>query len=150
MFAVRYTWVSVNKALTSTRINSSDQLSYSVQATQTGTELATATSSGAGGSGFTPAVATVASGYPITIADAMAAGSTTPVQFIDGTPASGLGFASANVSYSNQPNGGPPYDYTPIANAVGVDLRVTGLRIAPTGTMAGASAAGQPSFRVSF
>jgi hypothetical protein len=74
----------------------------------------------------------------------------TPVQFIDGTPASGLTFSNANVSYSNQAGGGAPYTYVQVANANGVDPRVTGVRIAPAGTMAGSSVVGQPSFRVRF
>jgi len=74
----------------------------------------------------------------------------TPVQFVDGTPASGLAFSNANVSYSNQVGGGAPYTYVPVANASGVDPRVTGVRIAPSGTMAAASVAGQPSFRIRF
>ncbi len=75
MFAVRYAWVSVNKTLTGTRIDPTDQFSYAVQATQTGTQLATGVTSGAAVSGFTPAVATVASGYPVTIVESMASGS---------------------------------------------------------------------------
>ena len=75
MFAVRYAWVSVNKTITGTRIDPTDQFSYSVQATQTGTPLATGATSGAAVSGFTPAVATVASGYPVTVGESMAAGS---------------------------------------------------------------------------
>ena len=72
------------------------------------------------------------------------------MQFVDGTPASGLAFSNANVSYSNQVGGGAPYTYVPVANASGVDPRVTGVRIAPSGTMAAASVAGQPSFRIRF
>ena len=75
IFAVRYAWVSVNKTITGTRIDPTDQFSYSVQATQTGTPLATGATSGAAVSGFTPAVATVASGYPVTVGESMAAGS---------------------------------------------------------------------------
>jgi hypothetical protein len=74
----------------------------------------------------------------------------TPVQFVDGTPISGLSFSNANVTYSSQVGGGAPYTYVPTANANGVDPRVTGLRIAPTGTMAGSTAAGQPSFKLHF
>ena len=74
----------------------------------------------------------------------------TPVQFFDGTPASGMSLTSANVTYSSQVGGGAPFTYAPVANANGVDSRVTGIRIAPTGTMAGATVAGQPSFSVRF
>jgi hypothetical protein len=86
----------------------------------------------------------------IPVNTSMVVAGATPVQFIDGTPSSGLAFANANVSYSNQVSGGAPYSYLPTPNASGVDPRVTGLRIAPSGTMAGATVAGQPSFRVRF
>ena len=74
-----------------------------------------------------------------------------PVQFIDGTPASGLTYNYAsNVGYSNQGGGGPPYTYTGVPDAAGFDAAVTGLRIGPTGVMSAASAAGSPSFTVRF
>ena len=74
-----------------------------------------------------------------------------PVEFINGTPASGLNFSyPASVTYSNQPGGGPPYTYVPVPDANGVDANVTGLRVAPGGVMSAASAAGDPSFTVRF
>ncbi|HSD73634.1 MAG TPA: hypothetical protein VLB75_02625 [Steroidobacteraceae bacterium] len=74
-----------------------------------------------------------------------------PIVFIDGTPASGLAFNyAANVSYSNQPGGGAPYNYTPVPDASGFDPNVTGFRIAPTGMMNPATVAGNPSFIVRF
>lgn len=90
----------------------------------------------------------ITDGIPVNTS--MVVAGATPVQFTDGTPSSGLSFSNANVSYSSQVGGGAPYTYLPTPNANGVDPRVTGLRIAPTGTMAGATAAGQPSFRVRF
>jgi uncharacterized repeat protein (TIGR01451 family) len=74
-----------------------------------------------------------------------------PVVFVDGAPASGLTFNyAANVRYSNQPGGGPPYTYTPVPNAAGFDPNVTGFRIAPTGMMNAATVAGNPNFTVRF
>jgi uncharacterized repeat protein (TIGR01451 family) len=74
-----------------------------------------------------------------------------PVTFTDGTPASGLAFVYAsNVSYSSQAGGGVPFTYPPTANTNGVDPAARGIRIAPTGTMNGATAAGNPSFTVTF
>jgi uncharacterized repeat protein (TIGR01451 family) len=74
-----------------------------------------------------------------------------PVEFVDGSPASGLAFSyPASVAFSNQPGGGPPFNYVPVADADGVDPNVTGLRVAPTGTMAAAGAGGSPSFTVRF
>jgi uncharacterized repeat protein (TIGR01451 family) len=273
MIAVRYAWVSVNKTLTAARRNAVDQFNYRVTAVGPGTTLASGTSTGAGTGPFTPAVAIVASGYPVMVSEAMAPGSaslitnyagrltctnanagspttmptnvlattftfptlaygdaitcnfsntplasvnlavqkssavltdpisgatnpkrvpgalltysvtvTNPstasadansivitdplpagtsmvvaptavpvVEFINGTPSSGLSFnAATGVTYSNQPGGGPPYTYVPTPNASGVDPAVTGIRIAPTGTMNAASGAGQPSFTVRF
>jgi uncharacterized repeat protein (TIGR01451 family) len=74
-----------------------------------------------------------------------------PVEFADGVPASGLTFSGApNVSYSSQPGGGAPFNYTPVPDADGFDAAVRGLRIAPAGTMNAASGAGNPSFTVRF
>lgn len=81
----------------------------------------------------------------------VASGSGPPVEFIDGTTPSGLTFdLPANVRYSNQPGGGPPYDYVPVPDANGVDVNVTGLRVAPGGVMAAAGPGGTPSFTVRF
>ncbi|HEU4532283.1 MAG TPA: hypothetical protein VFR59_13905, partial [Steroidobacteraceae bacterium] len=74
-----------------------------------------------------------------------------PVAFVNGSPVSGLTYNyAAHVSYSNQPGGGAPYNYTPSPDANGFDPNVTGLRIAPAGTMNAASGAGNPSFTVRF
>ncbi len=74
-----------------------------------------------------------------------------PVEFIDGTPASGLSFSyPASVTFSSQPGGGPPYTYVPVPDANGVDANVTGLRIAPGGAMSASAPGGSPSFTVRF
>lgn len=74
-----------------------------------------------------------------------------PVEFLDGTPASGLTFAYAtNVSYSNQAGGGPPYNYVPVPDANGCDAAVTGLRVTPGGVLNGSSGSGNPGFTVRF
>ncbi len=74
-----------------------------------------------------------------------------PIEFINGTPPSGLGFSyPANVTFSNQPGGAAPYTYVPVPDANGVDPNVTGLRVAPTGAMAAAGPGGSPSFQVRF
>jgi hypothetical protein len=93
----------------------------------------------------------------LVIADVLAAGAELvvaggpAVQFTDGPVPSGLGFDFAtDVTFSSQPGGGAPYNYTPIANGNGVDPAVTGLRIAPSGAMAAASGANEPSFSVEF
>lgn len=72
------------------------------------------------------------------------------VEFVDGSSPSGLSFSYAtDVSFSNTAGGGAPFNYTPIADANGFDSNVTGIRIAPTGTM-NASGSGNPSFTVRF
>jgi uncharacterized repeat protein (TIGR01451 family) len=93
----------------------------------------------------------------LVIADVLAAGAELvvaggpAVQFTDGPVPSGLGFDFAtDVTFSSQPGGGAPYNYTPVANGNGVDPAVTGLRIAPSGAMAAASGANEPSFSVEF
>jgi hypothetical protein len=74
-----------------------------------------------------------------------------PVQFVDGAVSSNLTFTYvANVSYSNRPGGAPPFDYVPTPDANGFDPSVTALRVAPSGTLAGASGGAQPSFKIVF
>ncbi|HEY9181935.1 MAG TPA: hypothetical protein VIQ99_01970, partial [Gammaproteobacteria bacterium] len=83
-------------------------------------------------------------------AQLVVSGSST-VQFVDGSVPSGLTFNYAsNAAFSNQPGGAAPYTYVPTANGDGVDPAVTGLRIAPAGSMAAASGGNQPSFSVEF
>lgn len=92
----------------------------------------------------------------IVITDPLPAGisakvSGTAVTFTDGSTASGLSWAyPGNVTWSKQAGGGTPYTYTPVPDANGYDALVTGIRIAPTGTLAAATASGQPSFKVEF
>ena len=72
-----------------------------------------------------------------------------PITFTDGAVASGLVYSYAtDVTYSNQPGGGPPYNYTPVPDPQGFDPAITGYRINPTGTMNGASGANVPSFNL--
>ncbi len=80
----------------------------------------------------------------------MAFAVTTPVTFTNGTTASGLNAfnAATMVTYSQAAGGAAPYTFTPTGT---FDGRVTGIRIAPTGTMTAASSATvQPSFTIRF
>jgi uncharacterized repeat protein (TIGR01451 family) len=74
------------------------------------------------------------------------------VRFAEGAVPSGLTFDQAgNVTYTDNVGGLPPYDYLlgePTAS--GVDPNVTGLRIAPSGALAGAVGGNEPSFSVEF
>jgi uncharacterized repeat protein (TIGR01451 family) len=89
----------------------------------------------------------------IIIADVLPAGfiydGATTLTFANGATASGLNAfnAATMVSFSSQPSGLVPYGYTP---AAGYDANVRGVRIAPTGTMAAATATTQPSFTIRF
>lgn len=78
-----------------------------------------------------------------------------PVQFIDGSTTSGLNYnfitlddITDDVSFSN--DNGATYDYTPTADANGVDLAVTHIRINPKGELSGSTGAGDPSMQLSF
>ncbi|HIO92061.1 MAG TPA: hypothetical protein EYG68_04360 [Leucothrix mucor] len=78
-----------------------------------------------------------------------------PVNFSDGAIASGLAYNFINlssntdsVSFSN--DGGTSYNYTPIADADGVDSNVTHIKIIPTGQLSANTAAGTPSCQIQF
>ena len=74
-----------------------------------------------------------------------------PITLTDGPVVSGLGFNYASdVTFSNQPGGGPPYNYTPAPDGDGYDANITGFRINPSGAMNGASGGSTPSFNVQF
>lgn len=78
-----------------------------------------------------------------------------PVQFIDGSTASGLSYSFValddvddDVSFSD--DGGVTFDYEPTADANGVDLAVTDIRINPKGNFAGNTGSGEPSVQLLF
>ena len=74
-----------------------------------------------------------------------------PIVFSDGATPSGLSYDfGTDVTFSNQPGGGPPYTYVPTPDAEGFDASVTGLRIAPTGSMNAAASGNTPSFNVTL
>lgn len=66
----------------------------------------------------------------------------------DGTPNSGI--TAITVTYTDNPGGVGPYDYTPTPDLAGFDPAVTGLQIATTGTMGAAAGGGDPNFSVLF
>ncbi len=73
------------------------------------------------------------------------------VEFIQGSPASGLTFAPATgLAWSNQPSGGAPWSYVPVPGPDGFDAAVRGVRITPSGAMSASSGGGDPSFTVRF
>ncbi len=74
-----------------------------------------------------------------------------PIVFIDGTVGSGLSYDYAgDVTFSNQPGGGPPFNYAPDPDADGFDPDITGFRIEPTGTMNASAGGNDPSFTIRF
>jgi uncharacterized repeat protein (TIGR01451 family) len=79
----------------------------------------------------------------------MAFATGTPVTFTNGPTASGLNSfnAATMVRFSSATGGSAPYTYTPVGS---FDPDVRGIRIAPTGTMAAATATNQPSFTIRF
>ncbi len=75
----------------------------------------------------------------------------TPVVFVDGSPASGLGYSyAASVSWTKTAGGTTGFGAALTPDGNGYDAAVTGIRIAPTGIMAAASVSGQPSFTIQF
>lgn len=72
------------------------------------------------------------------------------VAFTDGGVASGVSLNPANVTFSSQPGGAAPYDYTPTPDGSGVDPAVTGIRIELSGAMNGNTGGGSPSFELTF
>jgi len=78
------------------------------------------------------------------------AATTGPLRFEDGAVASGLNYTfislsdvTDDVAFSN--DGGLTFNYTPVADAAGIDSAVTHIRITPQGAFQGSGAAGVPS-----
>lgn len=79
MFAVRFASIRLNQQIAATRIQTADQFKFDIKATASGTVLATGTSSGTGLGPFTAAALSSSSALPITLAQSMAAGSTSVI-----------------------------------------------------------------------
>lgn len=74
-------------------------------------------------------------------------GGSDPIVFQDGGVPSGLTYNySADVTFSSQPGGVAPYDYTPVPDAQGFDPLVTGLQVSPSGAMNAEAGGSIPSF----
>lgn len=78
-----------------------------------------------------------------------------PIEFIDGTPSSGLSYtfvsldsATDGLSFSN--DGGGSFTYIPIPDAEGVDTNVTHFRASTQGGFVAPSGSGSPSFQFKF
>lgn len=80
---------------------------------------------------------------------------TGPVRFVDGTPPSGLsynfiGLASSTDDVSFSSDGGVTYNYSPVADADGLDGNVTHIRISTQGAFLADSGSGSPNFLIKF
>jgi len=75
MFAIRYASLAVTAQMNGARANAADQFTYSINSAG-GTLIAAGTTTGAGAGPYPPAILpTIASGYPLVVSEAMAAGS---------------------------------------------------------------------------
>ena len=88
------------------------------------------------------------------VADIAGAGSG-PAKFNNGAVVSGLsynfsslGSNTDNISFSN--DGGASFNYTPVADADGVDANVTNIKVTPNGQFSAKTAAGSPTFQIRF
>lgn len=75
MFAVRFASIRLRKTITGARVNAADQFTFRVLATSSGTTLASGTTSGTTNGPFQATPLSLASGIPLTLSEAMAAGS---------------------------------------------------------------------------
>ncbi len=75
MFAVRFASIRLTKQITGARINAADQFTFRINATSTGSVLATGSTSGTTNGPFNAAAVSLASGLPLTISEIMAPGS---------------------------------------------------------------------------
>jgi uncharacterized repeat protein (TIGR01451 family) len=75
-----------------------------------------------------------------------------PVTFTcSAAPACGLTYNYATaVSYTNQPGGVGPYNYTPVPDAGGYDAAVTGFRVNPAGAFNGVAGPPYSQFTIQF
>jgi len=76
MIAVRFASIRLATTIADARVAAADQFTYTIAATASGTTLASATSSGTVLTGFGVAGLATAAGVPLTLTQAMAAGST--------------------------------------------------------------------------
>ncbi len=79
MFAVRFASLKLTKQIVSSRINAADQFTYNVNSTVTGSTLTSGTTTGTGNGPFSSAVVSLASGLPLTLSEAMAPSSVSPM-----------------------------------------------------------------------
>lgn len=79
MFAVRFASIRLTKVISGARVDPLDQFRFEVRTTGSGTVLGSGTTSGTGLGPFPAAAVSLASGLPLTLVEAMAPGSVTPM-----------------------------------------------------------------------
>lgn len=79
MFALRYSTISLNKTLSAGRVDPTDQFTYRISATSSGTVLGNATSSGSGNGPFSPTSSFLTTQQSLTLSEVMAPGSASPL-----------------------------------------------------------------------
>lgn len=79
MLAVRFASIKLDKIIQGARIDPADQFSFSIRSSSSGTVLASGTTSGTGNGPFTAALVATASGITVTLNEAMAPGSVSPL-----------------------------------------------------------------------
>jgi uncharacterized repeat protein (TIGR01451 family) len=79
MFALRYSTISLNKTLSAGRVDPSDQFTYRISATASGTVLSNATSSGSGNGPFSSTSSFLTTQQSLTLSEVMAPGSVSPL-----------------------------------------------------------------------
>jgi uncharacterized repeat protein (TIGR01451 family) len=75
MFAVRFASMRLRKSITGARVDATDQFTFRVTSTSSGSTLASGTTSGTGNGPFSATALSLASGIPLTLTEAMSAGS---------------------------------------------------------------------------
>ncbi len=75
MFAVRFASMRLRKSISGARVDATDQFTFRVTSTSSGSTLASGTTSGTGNGPFSATPLSLASGIPLTLTEAMSAGS---------------------------------------------------------------------------
>lgn len=84
MFAVRFASMRLRKAITGARVDPTDQFTFRVTATSSGTTLATGTTTGTGNGPFSATPLSLASGIGLSLTEAMAGGSASALSKYEG------------------------------------------------------------------
>lgn len=79
MFAVRFASIRLNTQISGTRANAADQFTYTINATSSGTTIASATSTGTGNGPFSGAALSSSSSLTLSMNQAMAGGSVSTI-----------------------------------------------------------------------